>query len=273
MKKRLDLAVNKAIKDAYGKTFGQIKGIVLYEGPSVLDNQPIVVIATLESGNVKTGNMVQVWILRSDMHPLDAVKTGDDVSICGGCIHRNSSCYVNIGQAPASVYRTYKAGGYITAPDYYLINDLPFNFWEVFFSGREVRFGAYGDPSAVPYEIWYPLAVYSDAYTGYTHQANHPNFDERMLTLCMVSVDTPKQALKTESRYFRVKTPESPLLENEIECLADSKGLTCKECLLCSGTNSRTEKKPNIVINVHGSTAKHYADKYGKANLITMENV
>ena len=52
------------------------KGFVLYDGPSVLDGQPIVVIATMETSNRKTGNMVQTWILRSDISPTDASKIG-----------------------------------------------------------------------------------------------------------------------------------------------------------------------------------------------------
>ena len=54
------------------------KGFVLYDGASVLDGAPIVVIATLETSNAKTGAMVQTWILRSDIEPHQAIKTGDD---------------------------------------------------------------------------------------------------------------------------------------------------------------------------------------------------
>jgi hypothetical protein len=45
-----------------------LRGVVLYEGPSELDGKPIVVVATFNSVNDKTGNMVQTWIIRSDMH-------------------------------------------------------------------------------------------------------------------------------------------------------------------------------------------------------------
>ena len=58
------------------------------------------------SANPKTGDMIQTWILRSDMHPLEAIKSGSDYGICGSCIHRGSydefgnpidprTCYVN----------------------------------------------------------------------------------------------------------------------------------------------------------------------------------
>ena len=35
------------------------RGYILYEGPSMLDGEPIAVIATMTTSNVKTGDMVQ----------------------------------------------------------------------------------------------------------------------------------------------------------------------------------------------------------------------
>ncbi len=46
-------------------------GLVLFDGPSQLDGQPIVAIATGVSRpltNAKTVDMIQTWILRSDVH-------------------------------------------------------------------------------------------------------------------------------------------------------------------------------------------------------------
>ena len=59
-------------------------GYILYEGPSGIDGAPIVVIATgfaNSSANAKTGDMIQTWIIRSDIAPHHAVKSGDDASI------------------------------------------------------------------------------------------------------------------------------------------------------------------------------------------------
>ena len=64
------------------------KGVVLYRGPSKLDGEPIVCIATglkAPSKNPKTGTMVQTWILREDVAPHKAQKTGEDSSVCGDC--------------------------------------------------------------------------------------------------------------------------------------------------------------------------------------------
>jgi hypothetical protein len=54
-------------------------GIVIYRGPSILDGSPIVVIATgLGSGssNRKTGALVQTWILRDDVSPIERSRAG-----------------------------------------------------------------------------------------------------------------------------------------------------------------------------------------------------
>jgi len=70
---------------------GQWRGVILYEGASAIDGAPIVAIAnriTDASNNVKTGAMVQTFIIRSDKSPLEALRDGSDVSVCGSCQHR-----------------------------------------------------------------------------------------------------------------------------------------------------------------------------------------
>ena len=79
--------VGNGLKALKKKPITDALGFVMYEGPSVLDGAPIVVIATMKSGNTKTGNMVQVWIIRSDMHPVTASKVGADAAICGSSAH------------------------------------------------------------------------------------------------------------------------------------------------------------------------------------------
>ena len=243
----------------------KVNGITLWEGASVLDGSPIALIATLKTSNVKTGDMVQTWIIRTDINPVEATKTGLDASICGACPHRHylgGACYVNVGQAPNAVYKAFHAGKYPLAT---------IETAQQMLKGRKLRMGAYGDPAAVPADIWEALlcAVDFAGHTGYTHQASHPNFDPRILQWCMVSADTPKQAAKLQNlgyRTFRVKTPDAPALEGEIECLSDSKGITCADCLLCDAS----KQAASVYINVHGSRSSRYVNKYGNANLIAV---
>lgn len=234
-------------------------GVVLYEGPSVLDGKPIVAIATFNSGNKKTGQMIQTWILRQDRTPVLATKTGADESVCGSCPHRHylgGACYVNVGRAPQGVWKTWNAGKYPLVTD---------EHWK-YFEGREVRLGAYGDPAAVPVSVWIPVVNAAKGHTGYTHQMSHPNFDPAILAYCMASADTPSQAAKMRkqgARTFRVKTEDAPLMPGEIECLFYDKGLTCRECMLCDGA---AKGGVSIAVTVHGSLRKRYETKYAKAN-------
>ncbi len=233
-------------------------GFIIYEGPSVLDGEPIVVIATMHSGNVKTGDMVQTWIMRSDVEPHTASKLMLDGSVCGGCPHRQSlggACYVTLHQGPLSVFRAYKRGKYS-------------HDWNPStFAGRMVRLGAYGDPAAVPADIWESVLDRAQGWTGYTHQLAHRNFNSKLLKWCMVSADTPKQASGSHRfgrRTFRVKTEGAPLLPGEIEC-PSAKGVSCADCGLCNGAHN---EGPSIAIDVHGARASKYTAKYGKVNLI-----
>jgi len=224
--------------------------VILWSGPSVLDGKPIAAFATFKSNNVKTGDMVQISILRTDINPVEAIKTGDDSAICGNCPHRKftgGACYVNVGQGPRSIYTAYKRGNIpeATQDDYQRL------------IGRMVRLGSYGDPAAMPINILKAVTLLAKGWTGYTHQLQHKNFDKEVLNYCMVSADTPKQAEKFHKlglKTFRVKRPDQPILNGEIECLSDTAKIECKDCGLCKGRGAET----NIVINVHGSTKNRF---------------
>lgn len=99
-------------------------GYVLHE------TQRIVVIATgfeNPSENIKTGDMIQIWILLKSMSPVDGVKSGADKLICGGCSLRRNydgerSCYVNVGQAPLGIWRAWRNGAYPLLTEYAVFN-------------------------------------------------------------------------------------------------------------------------------------------------------
>jgi hypothetical protein len=185
---------------------------VLYRGPSELDGAPIVVVLTgfaNGSRNAKTGDMLQTWIMRDDVHPVDALK-GADASICGACPHRpavGGACYVQVGKAPSNIWKAAQAGRYRT-----------FDVWDTQTAGanRVVRLGAYGDPAAAPLWVWQALTARASAWTGYTHQwrtAPH------LMGLCMASADSLAEAIEARAmgwRTFRVRTADetvAPRLE------------------------------------------------------------
>ena len=63
-------------------------GYIIYDGPSQIDGERIVAVAlTGKSRNSKTGGMLQTYIMRADMDPRQASKSGK-ISRCGACPHR-----------------------------------------------------------------------------------------------------------------------------------------------------------------------------------------
>jgi hypothetical protein len=215
----------------------------------------IVVIATLESENRKTGNMIQIWILCANENPVTAVKTGHDGIVCGDCKHRGNgfkdrTCYVNVGQGPNSVYCAYISGAYPYLPKS--------RYAEVFY-GRKVRFGAYGDPVLIPLEVLRWVAFYSDGWTGYTHQWRNEKYAQYR-EYVMASVDSVEEYRMAKSegwRTFRVRSGAESLMPREIACPASDeagKKTTCERCGLCNGTR-RNDGRKDIAILVHGASA------------------
>lgn len=214
-------------------------GYILYEGPSEIDGEPIVVIMTGIDGssNRKTGSMLQTYILRSDVHPLAAIKSGEDESICGSCEHRpilarstgKAPCYVEVGKGPSMVWKAYKAGRYVRLPLYAVARLI---------ASRVLRLGTYGDPAAAPIRVWNSLVIYVAGWTGYTHQWRILSADWQLLV--MASVDSESDRIDAKSagwRTFRVSIGVDPQI-GEISCPASKEAgarTTCIDCRLCKG--------------------------------------
>lgn len=226
-------------------------GYVLDEFNSPIDGSPCVAILTLNCSNRKTGNMAQVWILRSDINPVEALNTGEDVSICGDCPHRKQadgsrSCYVNVGQAPNSVYKAYKAGKYVKDPMCLESRKAV--------KGRSIRFGAYGDPAIIRPIIVDTLIKACKTHTGYTHQWRQ-SFADAFKGKFMASVDGANDyidAMLSGWQTFSV-VPKGYKPSNIKLCPAtvtNSKA-TCLTCSLCNGA------KTSVYVEAHGSGAKY----------------
>lgn len=234
-------------------------GYVIYDGPSMLDGQRIIVVVTglLASRNTKTGKMVQTYIIRPDMHPMEAVRTGADVSICGDCVHRGDgtgkgrSCYVTLIHGPANVYRSYLRGVYPAATAAEVAEIV---------AGRMVRLGTYGDPAAAPLALWQTLVAKAAGFTGYTHQWRKVERDWSRLVMASADSQTDaKEAWLRGYRTFRVGA--APIAGREVNCPASEeagKRTQCASCKLCMGTTSRSPV--SIQIAPHGAGAKHYQE-------------
>jgi len=238
--------------------------MIIYSGPSLIDGKPIVAIAIAKSGNTKTGNMVQTYIIRADIDPRDASKTGEDFSICGNCPHRGTahnrpnkklalkrSCYVNIGQGVLIVYKALVRGVYPTTTGHKAIAAIG--------KGRMVRLGTYGDPAAVPAYIWESLLSEASGHTAYTHQSGVESAQARP-DFMMVSADNETQARDAWSaghRTFRViKSTHEIVRGAEILCPASKEAgfrTTCNSCGLCGGAQVKAK---SIAIVDHGPQRK-----------------
>lgn len=239
-----------------------MSAIVLYQGPSQINGSEIVVLATLDSKNRKTGAMIQTWILPVQ-GPLQASKDAEDDTVCGDCPRRRSTggdCYVRLDTAPHSAWKKWIREG------------SPGVNWDehTIALQREsrdhgLRLGAYGDPAAVPVEVWRNLisALQPKTLTGYTHQWRDPRF-AAYRTLVMASADNvqdARSALATGWRYFAAVPHDEDAvgLPNAIQCLSDSKGKLCQDCGICDGAREgRTGQPISIWIAEHGpmSSAK-----------------
>jgi len=211
---------------------------VFYRGPSLIDGAPIVGVAIYSGRNSKTGRVLQTYIIRADMNPLEASKTGADVSICGTCPLRGTPtddparkqaagrrCYVNLGQGPLSVFRALERGRYADVDP------------AAIGAGRMVRVGTYGDPAAIPGEVWDAMLSQATTWTAYTHQKPwRPD-------IAMQSADTLDEAQahwRAGRRTFRVLTGLADLdPANEALCPASKEAgrrVQCAACKLCKGS-------------------------------------
>ena len=228
-------------------------GYVLWKGTSHIDKKtPVVCIMTMNSKNEKTGDMAQVWILLQDVNPFEAVKQNRDYPICGMCVHRIlRSCYVEVWQAPANVWKAWKRDHYPDAPK--SLNRL--------LRFRAVRIGAYGDPAAVPPTVWKKVVAAARATTGYTHQwKTHP----KMADYCMASVESLEERREAKAlgfRTYRVTTDSERIVHEEVMCpgaKTTGVGLTCIDCGHCNGNS--TDLSGDVINPIHGTRAKRFTN-------------
>ena len=226
-------------------------GFILHE-----DSLRVIIATGFEtpSDNRKTGDMIQIWILVRSVSPTEAIRTGLDRIICGNCMHRGHevdgrfgverTCYVNAGQAPLGIWRAWKAGNY-----------PPLRSLESF-TGRQVRFGAYGDPIHIPLSLALAIAGVASGHTGYTHQWRKPSL-QAWRSLLMASVDSIAELVIARSLGWSTFRVGSEASVGESLCASDRDGTPCAVCLLCAGARGGLE---SVHIPPHGKGAGHFIE-------------
>ncbi len=225
----------------------------VWQGPSAFTGRHIEVLVQClrrPSTNEKTGAMIQVSIVQAGQNPSLLRGTPREADVCGNCRGQkrlDGWCYEDwqpwlIGQQRHRAERIQLA----TAAE--------------LLRGRAVRIGAYGDPAAVPLNVWAQLLGHARSWTGYTHAWR--TCDPRFGQYLMASVESEPDAAKAASRgwrTFRIRPSLSDApLRREIVCPNETRAVTCERCCLCSG-----QARPNarsIVISVHGPRAARFAE-------------
>jgi hypothetical protein len=220
-----------------------MNGFILYKG--ITNGQRFVVIATgfkTRSANIKTGDMVQIWILLIDQSPIEGMQSGiDALTICYGCkFASGNGCYVTLAQAPLTIWQAYHRGSYPTLTGYSVFQD------------REVRFGAYGNPSLIPLRIVKAIRARAGKTTGYFHDWATNWKAKSYNRYFMASTDTLESLDEAKSQGLRVfhASKEKPTGRFKT-CLNVTHGIQCAECGLCNGG-----KGPDVWVPLHGSGAK-----------------
>lgn len=222
-----------------------------WKGESPVDGAPLVALITgldRPSNNRKTGPVIQQYILRADMPPVQAVRTGADVSICGSCEHRGQdgfkgrSCYVNVAMDPSGVWHSWRKGAARPRPDDATLYRL--------LRHRIVRLGTYGDPAMLPFEATWDLVRLAKGWVGYSHSMGESWCDTRYRELLMRSVSSLEEAQQAWSMgytTFRTKVKGEPDDPSEKPCPYDTRGT---QCFVCQACNTRGY---NRTVEVHGT--------------------
>lgn len=231
---------------------------IFFETTSLIDGAPIVLIlrgrddaiAELDMhANDKTGAMIQSYILRADVPPMEALRNGSDESVCGDCAHRpavrraaiaageapEAPCYVAVFHGPRVCWKAYRRGSYRRATSLLELS--------AYCKGLPTRFGSYGDPGAIPVYLWAMLAHAASERTGYTHRWRDTGAELR--GLCMASVDSVEERSEAWAlgwATFRVADSLESAADRpkgEARCPASAeagKQVNCRTCpLKCNG--------------------------------------
>lgn len=229
-----------------------------YRTTSAINGQPIIVAAVVPAsvGNTKTGKMAQVYILPDvQQRPTASWADGTYTSVCGDCKHHtHNSCYVVRLHGSRAVHDAIQAG----SPSYELVT--PEEFARRLGEFDDVRWGADGDPAAIPKTEWFTITRFVKRYTAYTHQWKHT---PHLRVWAMASCDTPEEAAQAHAqgwRYFRTRLPEEPIAAGEFVCPASEEGghrVQCIDCGACSGIDPTKPRQANPVIIAHKATKKY----------------
>lgn len=227
------------------------KPIAVGEFPSaIMPDRKIVLIAKLNDHNSKTGRMIQLSFCDTSINQL---KIDGDVPNGQGCSRSQcgafDACYVR--NFHFHIMRIQQA------LQSYIDGTIPKMTFKSFLNlvrkcNSPVRFGEFGDPCSISFDIVSKIAKASRiGHSGYTHQWK--TADQRFSTILMASVENEKDYQLAKSMGWKSFGINLPAVKGErINCPADKQAYKCETCLLCHGNKA----KVSIVIESHGHGKK-----------------
>jgi hypothetical protein len=228
--------------------------VIAWEGASLFTGERIQVVLTglrTPSINEKTGPMAQASIVVAGENPSLLLGTERERAVCGDCPLRGRGhrrpCYV--------AWHAWLLGQHLPKFPRVRLAEAA-----AALEGKSVRVGAYGDPAAVPAYVWRRLLAHAGAWTGYTHAWR--SCDPELRFYFMASAETAIAATRAQLagwRTFRVRPPGGELLDGEVLCPNESRGVTCDDCRLCAG---RARPAKSIAITVHGAGAAEFLRRF-----------
>ena len=213
------------------------------------------------SVNGKTSDMLQAAIMPADVMPSDAIKTGQDAIVCGGCPLRPGAdgdgprCYVMTWRGIDGVWRsivktataTIRSIAGTLAPLRGCSDPSAGHNRNVcerrgHTTGRPVpiRLGTWGDPALIPLPVIRELAAPGRLRTGYSHQWRE--CDPEYRRWLMASIDGDNAAVDRADANargwstYRVRAAGEAPLPGAVEC--PHPAVSCSECGLCCGAES-----------------------------------
>jgi len=219
---------------------------IFWKGNSLLNGETIILALTgvfTPSGNRKTGPMIQSYILKYGIKPTHDRKSGA-FAICGNCPLKEA-CYVGSHYLDTVYDGSYRS-----------VDRLP----KAYLRGKPLRLGAYGDPAAIPTDVWKKLLNWTNGFTGYTHQWK--SCDIELSNYCLASVESKEEMEEAWAlgwKTYRVGLPTESPVENEMFCphYNSEPTIQCLQCQLCSGLGLTSKK--GIFVYVHGHNGKKKA--------------
>lgn len=222
----------------------------IYDGVSQFDSSIEVLsfLYTKPTSNQKLGNKVH--------YTVTVPKHGEiqNKGTCNNCSLLKNGCYVN-GYMSISYYRWIRQYNEGLIPFLDVQSPEGIKLLKRHSKGFKLRFNVTGDPLAIPYEINQALINAYDSHIMYSH---FRFMDSRYENICLQSTEKYIRKRKTARILpFTVKDLEQNKKEvmsyighDEVICPAQTKEISCTQCMLCE------TRRKSIVFLAHGNGNK-----------------